>query len=475
MHAVRSGTDDTDDPRSSRNRGRRRPPARPGRPSRRGTLVNLAETIVIKEENVFAVCRRDGSLPVGRRTRSASTPTTAASSPATSCASTASGRGCSSPPRRAGSESVHELTNPALPLPGGRVLPLQSIQLRLERRVAGECELEETLLVHSYDREPLELELDLLLAADFEPMLAIRGIVEAGGGAGVAVERLERGVRFSVRGRDGRHRATTVVADRACEQGDARGLAALPALAAAGRRGDDHAALRSCTRATSRRRRPAPRQATRRARRTPEEWLHERTTVVTDDELFNRVLRRSLLDMRMLHSRLGGDGYYAAGVPWYATLFGRDSLIAATQMLAFDPPMAAQTLRVLAGLIGDARRPGATTRSPARCCTSCARARSRGSASPRSPATTAPSTRRRCSSACCASTPTGAATCRCSASCAARSTRCSAGSTARATATATACSSTRSGPRPGCATRAGRTPTRACSTSTARRWSRRSR
>ncbi len=56
--------------------------------------------------------------------------------------------------------------------------------------------------------------------------------------------------------------------------------------------------------------------------------------------------------MRMLHSRLGADGYYAAGVPWYATLFGRDSLITATQMLAFDPPMAAQTLRVLAGLIG---------------------------------------------------------------------------------------------------------------------------
>ena len=29
-----------------------------------GALVNLAETIVIKQENAFAVCRRDGSLPV---------------------------------------------------------------------------------------------------------------------------------------------------------------------------------------------------------------------------------------------------------------------------------------------------------------------------------------------------------------------------------------------------------------------------
>src|SRR6185436_21141166 len=78
----------------------------------------------------------------------------------------------------------------------------------------------------------------------------------------------------------------------------------------------------------------------------------ERTVIESDDELFNRVLRRSLLDVRMLHSRYGDDGYYAAGVPWYATLFGRDSLITATQLLAFDPPMAAGTLRVLAKLLG---------------------------------------------------------------------------------------------------------------------------
>ena len=87
-------------------------------------------------------------------------------------------------------------------------------------------------------------------------------------------------------------------------------------------------------------------------RRSPDAWLAERTVVETDDQLFNRVLRRSLLDIRMLHSRRDGDGYYAAGLPWYATLFGRDSLITATQLLAFDPDMAAQTLRVLAGLIG---------------------------------------------------------------------------------------------------------------------------
>jgi len=316
-----------------------------------GALVNLAETIVIKEENLFVVSRRDGSLPIGTphplgvysddcRFLSGHELLVNGLRPRLLVASAAPG-----------SDSVHELTNPALPLPAGRVLPLQSIQLRLERCVTGECELQETLLVHSYDREPLELRLDLLLAADFEPMLAIRGIVDVGPGAAAAVERRRDGVRFSVLGRDGRRRATTVTADRTCDAGESEGslrfALALPPGGAETIRlryelfEGDAPAPDPIVLGTA----PQPRS-------TPETWLAARTRVETDDELFNRLLRRSLLDMRMLHSRLGADSYFAAGVPWYTTLFGRDSLIAATQMLAFDPPMAEQTLRVLAGLIG---------------------------------------------------------------------------------------------------------------------------
>ena len=314
--------------------------------------VNLAETIVIKEENVFVVCRRDGSLPVGKahplgvywddcRFLSGHELYLGAARPRLLVASAAPGW-----------QSVHELTNPALPLPGGRVLPLQTVRLRLERRVVDEGELEETLLVRSYGREPLELELGLRLAADFEPMLAIRGIVEAGRGAAVTVERLERGVRFSVRGRDARHRATTIAADRECLPGERAGSLRFPLALAPG--GEETIALRYRLHEGDE---PAPGPGAtvpraRRARPATGAWLRERTGIVADDELFNRLLRRSLLDMRMLRSRRGGDGYYAAGVPWYATLFGRDSLIAATQMLAFDPPMAAETLRVLAGSIG---------------------------------------------------------------------------------------------------------------------------
>ena len=74
--------------------------------------------------------------------------------------------------------------------------------------------------------------------------------------------------------------------------------------------------------------------------------------MTVDDELVDRILRRSLLDLRVLASDLDGERYYAAGVPWFATLFGRDSIITALEMLAFDAGMAEDTLRLLAGRLG---------------------------------------------------------------------------------------------------------------------------
>ncbi len=71
-----------------------------------------------------------------------------------------------------------------------------------------------------------------------------------------------------------------------------------------------------------------------------------------DDERFAAVLRRAFGDLRMLLSSLDGEPYFAAGIPWYATLFGRDSLITAIQTLAFAPAVAAGTLRLLAARIG---------------------------------------------------------------------------------------------------------------------------
>ena len=66
-------------------------------------------------------------------------------------------------------------------------------------------------------------------------------------------------------------------------------------------------------------------------------------------------LERSLADLnglRMATRARPDDTFFAAGSPWYLTLFGRDSLWAARMMLPVDPAYALGTLRTLAGLAG---------------------------------------------------------------------------------------------------------------------------
>ncbi len=88
------------------------------------------------------------------------------------------------------------------------------------------------------------------------------------------------------------------------------------------------------------------------APRAPDPRAFVPPRVECDDERFGTVLERAFSDMRMLLSSLDGEPYFAAGIPWYATLFGRDSLIAAIELMAFAPQVAAGTLRLLAASIG---------------------------------------------------------------------------------------------------------------------------
>lgn len=68
-----------------------------------------------------------------------------------------------------------------------------------------------------------------------------------------------------------------------------------------------------------------------------------------------RWLDRATADLDALRLALPDhpdDDFYAAGAPWFFTLFGRDSIWAARLALASDPTIAGSTLRVLARLQG---------------------------------------------------------------------------------------------------------------------------
>ena len=79
-------------------------------------------------------------------------------------------------------------------------------------------------------------------------------------------------------------------------------------------------------------------------------WERGTTEISSDHELFNLVVARSVADLRLLVNDGPDEGerYIAAGVPWFTTLFGRDTLITALQSLAFRPQIAVEALSVLA-------------------------------------------------------------------------------------------------------------------------------
>jgi glycogen debranching enzyme len=70
--------------------------------------------------------------------------------------------------------------------------------------------------------------------------------------------------------------------------------------------------------------------------------------VETSNALFNEIITRSFLDLHMLRMQQKDQVFFAAGVPWYVALFGRDSLVTSIEMAAFEPEVGANTLRVLA-------------------------------------------------------------------------------------------------------------------------------
>ncbi len=81
-------------------------------------------------------------------------------------------------------------------------------------------------------------------------------------------------------------------------------------------------------------------------------WNRAVSEIRTDNELVNLAIKRSISDLRLLvnDGPREGERYLAAGVPWFTTLFGRDSIIASFQALCVRPQVAVETLDVLAAL-----------------------------------------------------------------------------------------------------------------------------
>jgi glycogen debranching enzyme len=271
----------------------------------------------------------------------------------------------------AGADTI-QLTNPELrrnpedKRAAGPSLARRELSITRARRIGGQLHEQLTIVNYSAVTQPLDLQLGL--GVDMADIFEVRGYPRAERGALRPIELYEDRAVFGYDGVDGLTRRTTVVLDRArlepVVDPDAWPGATVVASWSTSLRPGAKLKVGWTVSTTTDGVVPtpgdavldvaAPRHGLRAAAPGPEAEGRpfDAPRVQSDHELLDRTLARSLVDLATLRNDGPGAGehYLAAGIPWFATLFGRDSIIAALETVAFMPSIAVATLEVLARL-----------------------------------------------------------------------------------------------------------------------------
>ncbi|MCL4534193.1 MAG: amylo-alpha-1,6-glucosidase [Bacteroidetes bacterium] len=237
--------------------------------------------------------------------------------------------------------SEQDFTNPAMVTADGRSVPKETLEIRRQRIINNG--LIETIQVTNFNIFQVTVTLHFDFDADFADMFEVRGEHRQKRGKMLPPEVERERVVFKYRGLDGILRSTELRFSPVPEQLWYNGaLYAIPlrhretttiTVTATPDASSDHNSF------------PAEFDSLAASYR---DWLGGSTQVLTNRDAFNAILHRSLNDVRMLHTNGKEGAYIAAGTPWFSCLFGRDSLITAFQLLAFNPSIAQNALRVLA-------------------------------------------------------------------------------------------------------------------------------
>ena len=196
---------------------------------------------------------------------------------------------------------------------------------------------------------PLEVSFD----CDFADLFEVRGQKRAKHGT-LSTARLDgRTVRFTYLGLDKIERCTTVYFDPAPDCLDERSARWDMDL---GGRGPMCVVMKIvCTMDATKEGQPPLVPAYRAARRTCSGRTRKRARITSSNALFNAVIDRAGYDIDMLLTPRRGALFPYAGIPWYSTIFGRDGLVTAMELLWAAPEIAR-------GVLGELARTQATAR-----------------------------------------------------------------------------------------------------------------
>jgi glycogen debranching enzyme len=236
------------------------------------------------------------------------------------------------------------LTNRPLPALGERAVPQRVIHIERDRYL-WESRLYERIRLTNFSGQAGSLPLRLSFAADFVDLFEVQGHARARRGVLLPPVVADSRVCLAYRGLDERERRADIAFSLEPQSLSAsEGLFLLelprtgvtemyleigPSSAPRPSRERFEAGLASCSGSMQQR-------------------LREGASLMTSGRLFDEWVEKSRSDLALLTTDLPTGPYPYAGIPWFATQFGRDGIVTALQTLWLDPRLAAGVLRFLA-------------------------------------------------------------------------------------------------------------------------------
>ncbi|HEX5236244.1 MAG TPA: glycogen debranching N-terminal domain-containing protein [Silvibacterium sp.] len=252
-----------------------------------------------------------------------------------------------------------ELTVRGGSVPGENLdLPVNTVYIHREQ-LLDSARFYDVLELQSFHDQEVPLTIELRFAADFMDIFQVRGLLRGKSGNYFQPEIVGSNVRLMYEGLDQRTRLAELCFDPQPQKLEGDRAVWQRKLPPRGR------ARLSTTISMHVSGEAEPIPETSLASRPTFEEMHARSTMQnadrrqscthfrSDNEIFDVLLRTSTEDFHSLRMPEPAGTAVAAGVPWFAALFGRDSLISSFETLMLDPELACGTLRVLASYQGN--------------------------------------------------------------------------------------------------------------------------
>ncbi len=239
-----------------------------------------------------------------------------------------------------------DLTNPDLYKGDRELLKRDIVHIMRSRLLFDNCCLEYIRLRNFGRDATARLDIELEFEADFADIFEVRGMKRKRRGRQFPPEAGREEISLSYEGLDGVFRRTLIK------------FSAPPDEIKAGRKavfkkdlnpGETDTFFLTISYSTGKYKRPVTfRQACAKAQKRALDFRETATGIHTSNDLFNESVKKAVSDIMMMLTVTPQGVYPYGGIPWYATVFGRDGIITALQCLWIKPEIARDVLKYLA-------------------------------------------------------------------------------------------------------------------------------